>query len=69
MATITIPKKLAQEGDLVVVPRKRYERLLHIAKQSVELDHNLEEALREVKAGKMTGPFSSVRELKTSLGK
>ncbi len=28
MNTITIPKKLARKGDLIVVPRKEYEALL-----------------------------------------
>lgn len=30
MVSITIPKKLAQEGELVVVPRKEYEKLLEL---------------------------------------
>lgn len=69
MATVTIPKKLAKEGDLIVVPRRNYERLLRIAAQATELDRDLNEALREVKSGKVAGPFSSVRELKKSLEK
>lgn len=28
MNTITIPKKLAKEGDLILIPRKKYEELL-----------------------------------------
>jgi len=28
MTTVTIPRKLAQKGDLVLVPRKEYEELL-----------------------------------------
>lgn len=32
MATITIPKKLAKQGDLVVIPRKEYEALLEFRK-------------------------------------
>jgi len=28
MSTITIPKKLAQNDDLIVLPRKEYEELL-----------------------------------------
>ncbi|MEK7503030.1 MAG: hypothetical protein AAB556_01135 [Patescibacteria group bacterium] len=28
MTTITIPKKLAQQGDLVVLPKKEYESLV-----------------------------------------
>jgi len=32
MSTITIPRKLAQKDDLVVVPRKEYEALLELKK-------------------------------------
>ena len=32
MNTVTIPKKLAQKDDLVVVPRKEYEALLGLRK-------------------------------------
>ena len=67
MTTVTIPKKLVREGDLVVVPKKKYEKLLRIAAQSIELDRDLEEALRDVRNGRVTGPFSSARALKASL--
>lgn len=33
METLTIPKKLTQKGDLVVIPRKEYEELLRVQKQ------------------------------------
>ena len=32
MDTITIPKKIALQGDLVVIPRKEYEALLWLKK-------------------------------------
>lgn len=32
MSTITIPKKLANQGDLIVIPRKEYEALLKLKK-------------------------------------
>ena len=32
MKTITIPKKLANRDDLVVIPRKEYEALLELKK-------------------------------------
>ena len=31
-AAITIPKKLAKKGDLVVIPREEYEALLELKK-------------------------------------
>ena len=33
MTTITIPRTLTRKGDLVVVPRKEYERMLSLAAQ------------------------------------
>ena len=32
MVAITIPKKLAQAGDLIIVPRKEYEALVELRK-------------------------------------
>lgn len=32
MNTLTIPRKLAQKGDLILVPRKEYEALLGLKK-------------------------------------
>lgn len=32
MSTITIPKKLAREGDLIVIPRREYEALVRLRK-------------------------------------
>ncbi len=35
MTTVTIPKKLAAEGDLILIPRKEYESLLRTKKIEV----------------------------------
>ena len=32
MVTITIPKEFARKGDLVVIPRKKYEDFLNLEK-------------------------------------
>ena len=32
MVNVTIPKKLAQKGDLVVIPRREYEALVRLKK-------------------------------------
>jgi hypothetical protein len=36
MQPVTIPKRLSQRGDLVVIPRTEYEDLLHIKKYKVK---------------------------------
>lgn len=70
MDTITIPKTLSKKGDLVVIPRKQYEKFLHATEKLqifTKIDKDLKQSLREFKTGKIFGPFSSVRELKASL--
>ena len=66
MAIITIPKKITNGKELIVVPKNDWERLLKIAKRKIyqmELEKGLKEALEEVKAGKVIGPFSKAEDL------
>ena len=74
MATITIPKKLAGSDDLVVLPRKEYEALVHSAKAGIaapkgakKLSAGLRQALREVAEGKVSGPFDTAEEFMAHL--
>lgn len=93
MPTITIPKNLAKNDDLVVIPRKEYEALVRrkntekkpidsnvvvkrspsfrVAKKHEKfydtLDQELTEALRDVEAGNVYGPFETVEEMRKSL--
>ncbi|OIO45252.1 hypothetical protein COX24_02135 [bacterium (Candidatus Gribaldobacteria) CG23_combo_of_CG06-09_8_20_14_all_37_87_8] len=63
---ITIPNKIARQGDLVLLPRIVYEKLLNAFKKRT-VDSGLEEALSEVNAGKIVGPFLDSKELFHSL--
>ncbi len=56
---ITITKSFIRHDDLVVLPRKDYEQLL--------LQSELVQAVHEVQAGKVRGPFTSVRALRKAL--
>lgn len=72
MAIMTIPKKVTKGADLVLLPRKDYERIVRALKRretDTKLDPDLKKALEEIKYGKTMGPFSSVAELKQSLEK
>lgn len=72
MNTITIPKTLSQKGDLVVIPRKKYEEFVHALKKLqifTEIDKDLKKSIKEARAGKVFGPFNSVKELEKSLEK
>ena len=76
MAMITIPKKFANKGDLVVLPRKEYDALLRSANASIalpkrakKLSVGLRQALREVAEGKLSGPFDTAEEFMAHLQK
>lgn len=76
MKTITIPDNLIREDELVVIPRRDYDRLLlgsvktfKKPKRLSELDKRLNKALEEVKRGEIYGPFDNVVELRRSLRK
>ncbi len=63
MVTITIPKKITKGEELVVIPRKVYEKLLF----KIELDRDLEKALEDVRKGRIIGPFSTAKESLSAL--
>ena len=82
MPTITIPRHVKIDDELVAIPRKEYEKLLRTQERSEynpvvkhtmgvpkkrekfyrQLDRELTEALRDVKAGKTYGPFNTAKE-------
>lgn len=65
MMTLTIPKKLTQKGDLVIIPREEYEGLLRVVeKESIkdwiyeepylsELRKRIKSAKKEIKENKI----------------
>lgn len=69
MTAIAIPKELTKGEELVVMPKKLYEKFLSlienrsgISSQHVKLDKRLLEALDDVKAGRILGPFTTLEE-------
>lgn len=65
---LTIPREIAQRGDLVVMPREEYEKLLRLSKKPIKkFDFDLNKSLEEVKQGKIIGPFDDARSLMRSL--
>lgn len=66
---VTIPRRITGREDLVVLPRKEYEALLHTKKQgrTAALDKDLEQAIKQVIQGKISKPFSSIKALKKAL--
>ena len=69
MNTITIPKRLIKD-DLIIISRKDYERILHLARKKYpQFDRDLDKAINEIRQGKVIGPFGSVKSLRISLEK
>jgi CO dehydrogenase/acetyl-CoA synthase alpha subunit len=80
MKAVTIPKNLAQKGDLVVIPRKEYDHFSVWKKTvRVQLDEEWfwtpqwqkkeEVADRAIRAKKVSGPFSNHADLLAALNK
>ena len=72
MTTIIIPKKITNGKELMIIPKEDWERILELAKKNVhrlKLEKGLDEALAEVKRGKLIGPFGRAGDLIKSLEK
>jgi hypothetical protein len=69
MNTITIPKKLAGRDDLIVIPKKEYERLL-FSKRVSEFTPTIidKKNLGRARRNRMAGKFLTLNELKRKLG-
>lgn len=69
MAVATIKTTITKGEELVIMPRREYEELVVAQKDKNDLNKELLAALKEVKQGKIVGPFSSIKELRKSLEK
>ncbi len=80
MATITIPRKLMKNDDLVIIPRQEYEAFARWEKAvkirledkwfwTPEWQKREAEADIAIKAGKVYGPFADHKSLITALKK
>lgn len=69
MTTITIPKKLANRDDLVVIPRREYEKLLAFKKIKEFAPTAAEKkALARARKNFVKGNITTLKELKNELG-
>ncbi len=67
MQTLTIPKSLIGQDDLIVLPRRDYEQLVSDSvKETIEhdpkIDRELAIAMKEYREGKIHGPFATAAE-------
>lgn len=71
MNTITIPKELAEMGELVVIPRQEYEELLKVKLErikEVKLTPVQKKAIAAAQKRIARGEFLTLDELETKLG-
>ena len=71
MTILTIPKQLTNKGELIVLPRKEYEELLHFRSRIVkEVPMTLKQKRAFIRARKnlAQGNFLTIHELKQKLG-
>ena len=68
MNTITIPKRIAQKDNLVVIPRKEYEKLYRFWMSAEQLTQQgkkaVEKGFREITQGK----FLTSKQVRHELG-
>ena len=69
MGTITIPRKITKGEELVVIPRKDYEKLLEL-KRIPEFQPTAaqKKALKRARENRKRGNFLILNELKQKLG-
>lgn len=68
MVSVTIPKNITKGEELVVIPKKLYERFLRVLKKNaitlsaVKLNKGLMEALDDVENNRVLGPFVTLKD-------
>lgn len=69
MTTVTIPKKITKGEELVIIPRKDYEKLLEL-KKIPEFRPTIaqKKALIKARRNRKKGNFLTFNELKNKLG-
>ncbi len=70
MTTITIPKNLTSESNLIAIPYKEYERFLasSLYKKEIILTLSQRNRLKNARKNLSTGKFLTFNELKKKLG-
>ena len=72
MPTLTIPRELVRSGELILIPRKEYDELLHFRMSSIrEVDMTLAQKRALIRARKnlAAGEFLTPHELRQKLAR
>lgn len=65
---LTIPKKLMQKGELVVIPRAEYEEVLKLRKRLIWEEKDADEAIRVFEKERKTGKLKKTSSFSEILG-
>lgn len=68
MTTITISKKLIKNNDLVIVPRKEYERLFRFWENAESISQHTKKSIEKGFKEIAEGNFLTSNQLKDALG-
>lgn len=68
METVTIPKKLTKNGDLVVIPRREYEKLFRFWVNAEQLTKREKKAVENGLGDIARGKFFTSKQVKHELG-
>ncbi|MDP3052357.1 MAG: hypothetical protein Q8N22_00120 [bacterium] len=71
MATITIPKELIKDNDLVIIPRRDYEKFLSYRPREgreLALDISQKRRLQKARKNLAAGKYLTIYGLKRKLG-
>ena len=67
--TLTIPKKLTQRGDLIIVPREEYEEALEVKRRLLWEEQDTDEAIGLFEKERKAGKLKKAANFSTILGK
>ena len=66
---LTIPKKLTQRGDLIIIPREEYEEALDVKKRLLWEEQDTDEAIDLFEKERRMGKLKKTVNFSTILGK
>lgn len=65
---LTIPKKLSQKGELVIIPRAEYEEVINLKKRLLWEEKDTDEAIRVFEKERKSGQLKKTASFSEMLG-
>jgi len=67
MTTITIPRKLMEKGDLILIPKKEYEQLVKLSQRLFWEEQDTDGAIKTFNREKRLGKLKSAHNFSSIL--